>query len=472
MRSRTPKPLHPLAGRSMLAHLLVTARGLDPDRVAVVVGHGRDQVVPHLAEADPGALPVVQADQRGTGHATRLALDALADMGPVEGSVLVLPADAPLLTQETLACVVDRQTETGAAVVLLTAEMSDPTGYGRVLRAADGTVGAVVEHKDATEEQRRVTECATAVYAFESAFLVAALHRLGTDNAKGEEYLTDTIAIAQRQGRGVDAVVAADYRETLGVNDRVQLATAGRVLNDRLLDRCMRAGVTVVDPASTWLDVDVTYEPDATLLPDTQLHGRTHIAGDARIGPGCTLRDTTVGAGAVVVNTYADSAEIGPEAKVGPWTYLRPGTRLERGAKAGAYVEMKNAHVGDGSKVPHLSYVGDAEIGSGANIGAATIFVNYDGVEKHVTHVGDHAKIGSDTMLVAPVTVGDGAYTAAGSVITGDVPPGAMAVARGRQRNVEGWVERRRAGSPAAEAARLANERAGGEGSDRRDDSE
>lgn len=465
MRSCTPKVLHPLAGRSMLAHVLAAVRGLEPHRVAVVVGHGRDQVTPHLAAIDPTALPVVQDEQHGTGHAARLAVDELRDKQPLEGSVLVVPGDAPLLTAETLARVVDRRAEAGAAAVLLTASMPDPNGYGRVLRDPEtGAVTEVVEHKDATEQQRLVTECAVSVYAFDAAYLADALSRLTTHNAQGEEYLTDVVAIAQREGKGVDAVVADDYRETLGVNDRVQLASAGRLLNDRLLETSMRAGVTVVDPASTWIDADVTYEPDVTVLPGTQLVGRTHLGADSRVGPGCRLVDTVVGEGAVVASTHADRAEIGPEAVVGPWTYLRPGTQLGRGAKAGAYVEMKNATVGEGSKVPHLTYVGDAEIGTGANIGAGTVFVNYDGVEKHVTSVGDHARVGADNMLIAPVTVGDGAYTAAGSVITGPVPPGAMAVARGRQRNVEGWVERRRAGSAAAQAARSARERGEGDG--------
>lgn len=460
MRSATPKVLHGIGGRSMLGHVLVAARGLRPEQVAVVVGHGRDQVTPHLAEIDPAALAVVQAEQHGTGHATRLALDALRDESEVDGTVVVLPGDAPLLTTETLARLVSRREESGAAVVLLSAIQPDPTGYGRVVRGADGDVERVVEHKDATAEQRQIAECAMSVYAFDGAYLAECLTRLTTDNAQREEYLTDVVGLAAGEGRGVEAVVAPDHRETLGVNDRVQLAAAGRVFNDRLLEHWMRAGVTVVDPATTWVDAGVTFEPDATVLPFTRLCGSTRIAADAVVGPSTTLVDTDVAAGATVANTHAVSAEIGPRANVGPWTYLRPGTRLREGAKAGAFVEMKNSTVGEGSKVPHLSYVGDAEIGTHSNIGAATVVVNYDGVQKHVTRIGDHVRIGSDTMLVAPVTVGDGAYTAAGSVIVNDVPPGAMAVARGRQRNVEGWVERKRAGTASAEAARAATARA------------
>ncbi|MQA03008.1 MAG: bifunctional UDP-N-acetylglucosamine diphosphorylase/glucosamine-1-phosphate N-acetyltransferase GlmU [Streptosporangiales bacterium] len=458
MRSATPKVLHELAGRSMLGHVLAATEGLRPARTAVVVGHGRDQVTPHLAQLDAEALPVVQAEQHGTGHAARLALEALGD---TDGTVLVVPGDAPLLTTQTLARLVERREESGAAVVLLTTVLPDPTGYGRVVRGPDtGEVDRIVEHKDATEEERGIAECAVSVYAFDAGYLAAALTKLTTDNAQGEEYLTDVVAMARADGHGMQAVVAPDHAETLGVNDRVQLAAAGRVLNDRLLEGWMRAGVTVVDPATTWVDADVTCEEDVTIQPFTLLRGSTHLARDAEVGPSCTLVDTSVGAGARVLNTHAKGAQIGPRANVGPWTYLRPGADLAEAAKAGAYVEIKNSTVGPGAKVPHLSYIGDAEIGEHSNIGAATVVVNYDGVRKHVTRVGAYVRIGSDTMLVAPVEVGDGAYTAAGSVITGDVPPGAMAVARGKQRNVEGWVERRRSDTPSAEAARKARERA------------
>jgi len=287
------------------------------------------------------------------------------------------------------------------------------------------------------------------------------LARLSTDNAAGEEYLTDAIAMLRGEGLAVGAVVAPDAQETHGVNDQVQLAAAHRALRDRVLRRWMLAGVSVVDPATTWVDVTVDLEPEAVLLPNTRLHGLTRVERGARVGPNSTLTDTLVEQGATVGDSTCVGAEIGPDAAVGPYTYLRPGTKLARGAKAGGFVEMKNAQLGEGSKVPHLSYVGDATIGEGTNIGAATVFVNYDGVHKHRTSVGDHVRVGSDSMLVAPVTIGDGAYTAAGSVIVQDVPPGAMAVARGRQRNVEGWVERRRPGTAAAQAAARARAASG-----------
>lgn len=464
MRSTIPKVLHEIGGRSMLGHVVAAARCLQPDRLLVVVGHGRERVVEQLAAIDPDARAIVQAEQRGTGHAVRVALEESSRVdgeidGGNDGTVVVVPGDAPLLTTAALATLLEQRAAGDLAAVLLTAELPDPTGYGRVLRDVSGAVRAVVEHRDADEEQRSVSEVATSVYAFAAQSLVAALGRLRTDNAQGEEYLTDVVADFVSSGAGVGAVRVADYREALGVNDRVQLAAVGGFLRERVVRQWMRAGVTVVDPDSTWIGTDVALEADCVLLPNTHLQGATRIERGAEVGPNCMLRDTHVGTNARVRDATCESAHIGAEATVGPYTYLRPGTRLGRGTKAGSYVEIKGATVGDGSKVPHLSYVGDASIGERANIGAATVFVNNDGAAKHRTEVGDDARIGSDTMLVAPVRVGEGAYTAAGSVITEDVPPGAMAVARGRQRNIEGWVERRRPGTPAAEAARRARDR-------------
>ncbi|MEV5824484.1 bifunctional UDP-N-acetylglucosamine diphosphorylase/glucosamine-1-phosphate N-acetyltransferase GlmU [Spirillospora sp. NPDC052242] len=457
MKSRTSKVLHELCGRSMLGHVLAAARGLEPERLVVVVGHRREQVVAHLGEHVPEARAVVQEEQNGTGHAVRMALE---EIGAMDGTVVVTNGDHPLLRAETLADLVRTHEGEGNAVTVLTTEMPDATGYGRMIRADDGSVEAIVEHKDASEAQRAVSEINVGMYAFDGSLLEDALKRVTTDNAGGEEYLTDVVAILRGDGHRAGAHLVADWIETQGVNDRVQLAQARRQLNDRILEAHMRAGVTIVDPASTWIDVQVTAEPDAEVLPGTQLHGTTHLGAGAKVGPGCTLTDTRVGAEAVVANAVCVGAEIGPEATVGPYAYLRPGTRLARKAKVGTYVETKNADVGEGAKVPHLTYVGDAEIGAGSNIGASSVFVNYDGVEKHRSVIGSHVRVGSDNMIVAPVTVGDGAYTAAGSVIVQDVPPGAMAVARARQRNVEGWVERRRAGTASAEAARRARDEA------------
>ncbi|WP_404815408.1 bifunctional UDP-N-acetylglucosamine diphosphorylase/glucosamine-1-phosphate N-acetyltransferase GlmU [Streptomyces thermolineatus] len=454
MKSATPKVLHTLCGRSLLGHVVASASALEPGHVVVVVGHRRELVAGHLAEIAPGVRTAVQEEQNGTGHAVRTALESLAAEGlTFDGTVVVTCGDTPLLTPATLRALADAHAAEGNAVTVLSAKLPDPTGYGRIVRESDGSVSGIVEHKDATHEQRTVDEINSGVYAFDGRLLGEALSRVTTDNAQGEEYLTDTLAILRAAGHRVGAVVAADHREILGINDRVQLAAARRILNDRLLEDAMRAGVTVVDPASTWLDVTVTVEQDVLVHPNTRLYGATHLATGCEVGPDCTLTDTSVGAGARVQSTVADGAEIGEEAGVGPFAYLRPGTRLGRKAKAGTYVEMKNAEVGEGSKVPHLSYVGDATIGEYSNIGAASVFVNYDGVEKHRTTIGSHCRTGSDNMFVAPVAVGDGAYTAAGSVITRNVPPGALAVARGQQRNIEGWVARKRPGTAAAKAA-------------------
>jgi bifunctional UDP-N-acetylglucosamine pyrophosphorylase/glucosamine-1-phosphate N-acetyltransferase len=456
MKSALAKVLHAMCGRSMLGHVLAAVEPLEPGRTLVVVGHDRDQVVKQLTEIAPDAEPVEQAEQHGTGHAVRLALESSPDL--VEGAVLVLPGDAPLLTELTLRQLLERHQAAGAAATVLTAELPDPTGYGRVVRDAAGRVAAIVEERDADEPTRRLREVGTSVYVFDVARLRDALGRITRDNAQGEEYLTDVVGILVADGAVVASVTAADHRETIGVNDRVQLAEARRLMRDRIVRHWMLAGVTITDPQTTWMGVNVRLEADCVVHQNTQLHGRTTVAAFAVVGPDTALTNCSVGEGASVVRSQCQGAEIGPHATVGPYAYLRPGTRLGHGAKAGAFVEMKNADVGDDSKVPHLSYVGDASIGERSNIGAATIFVNYDGVDKHSTVIGDDVRVGSDTMIVAPRTIGDGAYTAAGSVITDDVPPGAMGVGRSRQRNVEGWTERRRPGTRSAEAARRARE--------------
>ncbi|WP_437087275.1 bifunctional UDP-N-acetylglucosamine diphosphorylase/glucosamine-1-phosphate N-acetyltransferase GlmU [Streptomyces sp. enrichment culture] len=460
MKSATPKVLHDICGRSLVGHVLAAAGELDPENLVVVVGHAREQVTAHLAEVAPAVRTAVQEQQNGTGHAVRMGLEELG--GTVEGTVVVVCGDTPLLTAGTLASLAATHTADGNAVTVLTAEVPDATGYGRIVRdEGTGAVTAIVEHKDADDAQRAIREINSGVFAFDGQLLSDALGKVRTDNSQGEEYLTDVLGILRQAGHRVGACVAADHREIAGINNRVQLAEARRILNDRLLTAAMLAGVTVVDPASTWLDVTVSFERDAIVHPNTQLHGVTHLGEGAEVGPNSRLTDTRVGAGARVDNTVAQGAEVGAQATVGPFAYLRPGTRLGVKGKIGTYVETKNASIGEGTKVPHLSYVGDATIGEYTNIGAASVFVNYDGQDKHHTTVGSHCRTGSDNMFVAPVTVGDGAYTAAGSVITKDVPPGSLAVARGQQRNIEGWVARKRPGSAAARAAEEASREPG-----------
>jgi bifunctional UDP-N-acetylglucosamine pyrophosphorylase/glucosamine-1-phosphate N-acetyltransferase len=463
MRSSTPKVLHALGGRSMLGHVLAAAEPLGAGATVVVVGAGREAVEEHLGQIAPGALPVVQEEQRGSGHAAAVALAAVPD---VEGPVLLVNGDAPLLRTETVAGLVREHVASGHALTVLTADVPDPTGLGRIVRNVDGAVVAIVEERDATDEQRSIREINAGVYVGDAATLRRTLARIGSDNDQGEQYVTDVLGMLAAEGAAVGGFRAEDPDDVLGCNDRRELAARRRTLNDRVLDRLMVSGVTVVDPATTWVDVTAEVAPDAVLLPGTQVQGASTIAAGAVVGPDTTLLDCEVREGASVVRSHCQLAVIGPEAAVGPFSYLRPGTTLARGTKVGAFVETKNVEVGEDSKVPHLSYVGDATIGRGSNIGAATVFVNYDGVAKHHTTVGDHVRIGSDTMLVAPVTVGDGAYTAAGSVITSDVPPGAMGIARARQENVAGWVGRRRPGTPAAEAAAAAEERDAATGTD------
>ncbi len=457
MRSSVPKVMHAVAGRSLVGHVIEAAAAVEPAHVVVVVGHGRDLVIEHLEEIAPWVDTVVQAEQRGTGNAVRVAVDALDAQGMLgDGPVIVLSGDTPLLTGETVRALLSKQQDSGASATVLTADLEDPAGYGRVVRDAGGLVSAIVEHRDADEETLRIREINAGMYAFDPKALVPALGGLSTANAQGEEYLTDVIGLLSEQGSPVAALKVPDSDEILGVNDRVQLSAAASLMRDRINRRWMLEGVSMLEPESVWIDVDVDLSRDVTILPQTALRGPTAVASGARIGPGVTMVSCEVGEGATVTHAWCELAVIGSGASVGPYTYLRPGTSIGNGAKAGAFVEMKNAELGERAKVPHLSYVGDAVIGDGSNIGAATIFVNYDGAEKHATVVGREARIGSDTMLVAPVSVGDGAYTAAGSVITDDVPPGAMAVGRARQRTIEGWVERRRAGTAAAEAARAA----------------
>ena len=470
MRSDTPKVLHTLAGRSMLSHALHAVAKVAPQHLVVLLGHGRDRIAPVIAElADTLGRPIeiaVQEQQLGTGHAVGRGLAALpADFA---GTVVVTSGDVPLMDAETLAELIAAHSAETAAATVLTTTLPNPTGYGRILRTQDREVIGIVEEVDATPSQRAIGEVNAGVYAFDIDVLRSALDRLRPHNAQQELYITDVFSIIRQDGQIVRAMHVDDTALVAGINDRVQLADLAAELNRRIVAAHQRAGVTIVDPASTWIDVDVTIGRDTVVQPGTQLLGATRIGGRCRIGPDTTLTDVRVGDGASVVRTHGSSSVIGDDATVGPFTYLRPGTVLGDVGKLGAFVETKNATLGTGTKVPHLTYVGDADIGEHSNIGASSVFVNYDGENKSRTTIGSHVRTGSDTMFVAPVTVGDGAYTGAGTVVRDDVPPGALAISAGPQRNIEGWVERKRPGSAAAEAARRANDAS--EDTDRQDD--
>ena len=459
MRSKTPKVLHRIAGRTLLGHALHAAAGTSPDHLVVVVGHDRERVseaaLGTASELDHEILVAVQEQQRGTGDAVQAGLSVLpADFA---GTVVVTAADVPLLDTATLTDLLATHTSgDGAAVTVLTTAVDDPTGYGRVLRTQDGQVTQIVEQKDATPEQLAITEINSGVYAFDHAQLVSALAQLRPDNVQGELYLTDVIGIARAAGLLVRGDHVDDDMLVAGCNDRIQLSQLAREMNGRIIAGHQLNGVTVVDPANTYIDVDVTIASDVTLEPGTHLRGRTVIAEDVVIGPDTTLVDASVATGATVLRSEVHASSIGPNATVGPFSYLRPNTELGAKGKIGAFAETKNAQIGAGSKVPHLSYIGDATIGEGSNIGCAVVTVNYDGVNKHRTVIGDHVRIGSDTMLIAPVEVGDGAYSGAGTVIKRDVPPGALAVSGADQRNIEEWVLRKRPGTSSAEAAQKA----------------
>ncbi|GAA5043212.1 bifunctional UDP-N-acetylglucosamine diphosphorylase/glucosamine-1-phosphate N-acetyltransferase GlmU [Nocardia callitridis] len=462
MRSKTPKVLHSLAGQSMLAHALHAANEIDPTYLITVIGHDRDQVGSAVTEvADElgrEITPAIQEQQLGTGHAVQCALLALP--AGFSGDLLVTSADVPLLDGHTLSALLDEHRSYGdrSAVTVLTFVPDDPNGYGRIVRDESGQVIEIVEHADATPEQAAIHEVNSGVYAFDTSVLRTMISRLSTANAQHELYLTDVLRLAREGGHPVHGARLVDAAKVTGVNDRVQLAAATSTLNRYILERHMRAGVTIIDPATTWVDAQVKIGRDAVLRPGVQLLGETVIGEDAEVGPDCTLTDVLVGDGATVVRTHGEGATVGPGATIGPFSYLRPGTVLGHSGKLGAFVETKNASIGAHSKVPHLTYVGDATIGEHSNIGASSVFVNYDGVRKHHTTVGSHVRTGSDTMFIAPVTVGDGAYTAAGTVLRSSVPPGALAVSGGPQKNIEDWVQRRRPGTDAAKAAAAAAE--------------
>lgn len=454
MKSRTPKVLHRLAGRPLLGHVLDTAASLDAAHVVTVVRHERDRVAEAVLEHTPSALVVDQDETPGTGRAVEQGLAALP--ASFAGTVVVLSADVPLLDAPTLRRLVDEHLAAANALTMLSCVLEDPTGFGRIVRGGDGAFASIVEQKDASPDELDLTEINAGVYAFDAAALRSVIGAIGTENAQREKYLTDAAAALKAAGRAIEAVPVQDRWLVAGINDRAQLADAALELNARIVRRWQLEGVTIQDPATTWIDVDAVLAPDVEILPGTQIKGPTVIATGAVIGPDTTLDSCEVGEDAVVKRSDATLAVIGAKAQVGPFSFLRPGTVLGARGKIGTYVETKNAVIGEGSKVPHLSYVGDAVIGEESNIGAGSIFANYDGVSKASSVVGSHVRAGSHNVFVAPVRIGDGAYTGAGTVIRKDIPAGALGITVAPQRNMAGWVQTHRPGTAAADAAEAA----------------
>jgi bifunctional UDP-N-acetylglucosamine pyrophosphorylase/glucosamine-1-phosphate N-acetyltransferase len=443
MLSAVPKVLHPVCGRPMIAWPVLAARESGAGRIAVIVPPDRD-LSPGLPD---GIETVVQPVPDGTGGAVRAAIDLVRDAE----TVLVVPGDHPLVSGEHLTALLNAHSGGEAAATVMTVELDRPGTYGRVVRDPDGTVASIVEtkHPDGVSpDVLAIREISTSTFAFAAGPLVAALDRLTKDNAAGEYYLGDVLPLLRDEGLRVNAYAAPDPAANLGVNTRADLAVAAAEARRRILERHMIAGVTVTDPAATWIDADVEIEPDTTIEPGSGLRGATRVGRGAVVGPHTTLIDSTLGAETTVIHSYLQQCDVADRCTIGPFAYLRPGAILRAGAKAGTFVEIKNSEIGEGAKVPHLSYVGDADVGAGANLGASTITANYDGFRKNRTKIGEGARISVHTSLVAPVSVGDRAYTGAGAVIRKDVPPGALGVTRAEQRNIEGYAEHkaRRAG--------------------------
>jgi bifunctional UDP-N-acetylglucosamine pyrophosphorylase / glucosamine-1-phosphate N-acetyltransferase len=438
MRSSLPKMLHPVCGRPMIAWPVLAAREAGAERVCVIVSPDRD-----LSSALPeGTETVVQPESDGTGGAIRAALDIVR----ASELVVVVNGDHPLITRELIADAIDAHREAGAAATVVTVDRDDPTSLGRVVRDSSGDFERIVETKypeGIPAEVLAIHEVNTNTFVFDAAALGDAIERVSNDNAAGEYYIGDALRLIREQRARVRVHKVEDVSVNIGVNTRAELAVASAVARGRILERHMLAGVTVTDPEAAWVDADVEIEPDVVIEPGTTLRGRTRIGRGTTVGPHTTLIDSVIGAEVRVPHSYLVECEVADRCQVGPYAYLRPGAILREGAKAGTFVEVKNSELGEGAKVPHLSYVGDAEVGAGSNLGAGTITANYDGFRKHRTKIGKDVRTGVDTALVAPVNVGDAAYTGAGSVITDDVPPGALGISRAKQDNVDGFAERK-----------------------------
>ena len=442
MKSDKPKVAHEVLGKPLVRWVVDAAHDAGIADIISVLGHQSEKVAP-LVQDDTSI--VLQKNQLGTGDAVNAAREVMTQDGAIKpGSLVVLSGDCPLITPETIKALVNKREETGAAVVVLTMQMENPFGYGRIVRAEGDGVARIVEQKDCSAEEALITECNAGFYCFDAPALFDALLRVSNDNAQGEYYLTDVLEICRNDGRDVLALCTENAEEAMGVNSRIQLATATVAMQHRIIERHMAAGVTLWDPSLVWIGADVVIDPDVELLPQVMLMGETRIGSHSVIGPNSRLMDTTVGAGCTVDETVAVKAVLDNDVTTGPRAYLREGTHLCDKAKAGTHVEIKKSTIGEGSKVPHLSYIGDTTMGAGVNVGAGSITCNYDGVHKHPTVIGDNVFVGSDTMMVAPVTLGDGAIIGAGSVITKDVAKDALALERNDQLEIEGWAARHR----------------------------
>ena len=438
MRSSLPKVLHPLCGRPLVAWPVLAAREAGAGRIAVIASPDRD-----LSDALPeGTETVVQPEADGTGGAIRAAVDLVREAD----EVVVLSGDHPLISAEVIERLLATHRDAGATATVMTFVLDDPGSYGRIVRDKSGDVERIVETKqpsDANTEELAITEINTGTYVFSGPELASALERISNDNSQGEYYIGDVLPVLRADGGRIAAHRELDPGVNLGVNSRADLALVARHARRAIAERHLLSGVTITDPDATWIDATVEIEPDATIEPGSYLRGATRIAGGASVGPHSTLTDSTVGEGSSVTHSYLVDCDVEAGCAVGPFAHLRPGAVLREGAKAGTFVEVKNSEIGPGTKVPHLSYVGDADVGAGTNLGAGTITANYDGFRKHRTRVGDRVRIAVDTMLVAPVSIGDDAYTGAGAVIRDDVPPGALGVSSAEQRNIEGYAERK-----------------------------
>ncbi|MEY4019253.1 MAG: hypothetical protein RLZZ590_553 [Actinomycetota bacterium] len=454
MKSAKPKVMHEIAGLPLLGHALATASSLGAAHVISVIRYKKELLAEYITAFYPNVSIAEQDEVPGTGRAVECALDALPS--DFNGAIVVTSGDVPLLDVATLESLLDAHLAGGYAATILTAHVADPTGYGRIIRSNAGKFIEIIEHRDADAEQLEIREVNAGVYVFDAAHLRKALTTVGSQNAQGEKYLTDVAVELIREKLKVQAVAVSDNWLVAGINDRVQLSEVAAELNARICEAWQVAGVTIQDPASTWIDITVELGTDVTLLPGTHLKGITSIGDGSTIGPEVFMVDTTVGENASVVKSHATGSRIGDGATVGPFAYLRPGTDLGVDGKIGTFVETKNAKIGAGSKVPHLSYVGDATIGEGSNIGAGTIFANYDGIKKHASVIGSHVRTGSHNVFVAPITIADGAYTAAGTVVRKDVEAGDLAMNVAPQRNLADWVIAKRPGSAAADAAHKA----------------